>query len=367
MKSRLLTLLLCFMAYGASAQITVNDNNVIGNFFIVRQGHDTIPNGITIGNAGASQQWDFASTVVEHTEDSMIFVNPSILPGSSQFPNANIGATFGMYDSTYVFMKKDATGMRMLGRVQVDMGVVTSFEYPSTIITFPSTMGTNFNVENDAELGRFNFGFDPDGTGPHAFVDSVKIIRRIDESSTIDGYGQISTPYGPFNVIRQNVVTTMTDTTMQLVNGNWELMSPTMETFVGMNAVTVEYEYTARWWSDNAAAKFPVMEMDHDGAGNVYSVTWLKTAPIAELSDMGNIDFTVYPNPASNQVNITTINSDITTVAFFDLKGSMVLQTELSNVESVIAVDSLNDGVYILKAFDQLGNIIAEEKLIVNK
>jgi hypothetical protein len=368
MKTKLLLLVAAVIgSFFADAQITVNEGNVVGNFYIVRQAHDTLPSGVTIGQAGAAQQWDYASTVTEHEEDSMIFVNPTILPGFQDFPNANLGATFGMQDSSYIFIKKDNTGMRMLGQSEVDMGNVMTFPYMSTIITFPSTMNTQFNEGNDFVMMRLEVNIDPDGPGPHAFVDSVKIIRRIDESSTMDAFGTTSTPLGVFNTIRQNLSTATTDSVFQKTNGSWEMLSTEMSTLSGMQPVETDMSYAVRWWSDNAAARFPVMEMDVDAGGNVQHVSWLKVSPIADIDSYGTIDFTIYPNPANDVITISANNTDIKNMVVYDMKGAVVLRSELNSIANNINVEQLEEGMYLVEMLNTEGAVISSDKFVIKR
>lgn len=368
MKTKLLLLVAAISgAYFSNAQITVNEGNVVGNFFIIRQAHDTIPAGMTIGQGGAAQQWDYASTVTEHFEDTMIFVNPSILPGYQEFPNANIGATFGMADSSFMFIKKDNTGMRMLGRSEVNMGQVTAFPYMSTVITFPSTMNTSYNEGNDFMMMKVQVGIDPDGPGPHAMVDSVKIIRRIDESSTMDAYGTVSTPMGVFNAIRQNMLTETTDSTFQLVNNNWELMSPEMSNLSGMQPVETDSSFAVRWWSDNPSAKFPVMEMSVDATGNVQQISWLKVAPIADIESYGVIDFSIYPNPANDVITISANNTDIKHMVVYDLNGSVVLEAELNSITNDVNVEQLEEGLYLIEMLNTEGGVVSSDKFVIKR
>jgi len=64
-------------------------------------------------------------------------------------------------------------------------------------------------------------------------------------------------------------------------------------------------------------------------------------------------DFSIYPNPASDIINIKSI-STIDTIEMFDLLGKQVLVTEQTEQ---IKVNDLPSGVYLLKVYSDKGNM----------
>lgn len=61
-------------------------------------------------------------------------------------------------------------------------------------------------------------------------------------------------------------------------------------------------------------------------------------------------DVTIYPNPASNTVNIKSINSDIEQIEIYNLQGKRVLKLINFKGKNQIDVSNLSKGIYILKA-----------------
>jgi len=72
--------------------------------------------------------------------------------------------------------------------------------------------------------------------------------------------------------------------------------------------------------------------------------------------------FTIYPNPASNKVIITS-ESNIQLIHFLDLSGKIGLSVE-GNVENGIDISALNNGIYIVKVVFDGG--IEYQKIIKN-
>src|SRR3972149_2346537 len=167
MKKTLLSFLMLTSVgiYSSQAQIFIYDTDVVGVGSIVEQAHDTIPGAITIGSGGASQTWNF-STISQDGLDTSFFQNPSPLPGSSNYPLANIGLSDTKQDSSWMFLTKNAAGLAVVGMSQYQNGQLINIPIYSVIITFPSTMGTNFGGTWNGQLVALPIGQDLDGPGP---------------------------------------------------------------------------------------------------------------------------------------------------------------------------------------------------------
>lgn len=82
--------------------------------------------------------------------------------------------------------------------------------------------------------------------------------------------------------------------------------------------------------------------------------TILRYTPIAETSGLQSIsatDMNVYPNPAQNSLNINVMNGDIQNAAYtvYDIYGRIMLTDVLNNAHTIINIESLPAGQYILK------------------
>ncbi|MDX2362251.1 MAG: T9SS type A sorting domain-containing protein [Crocinitomicaceae bacterium] len=367
MKSLLLFASALFVGSMSFGQITVTDANLVNPFEMVKQAHDTVPT-TTIGSAGAAQTWDYSSSVVEHFVDTLNFATPGTMPpGSAYYPGANLGAYEDINDNAFMYLKKDVTGLYMLGQVYWDGSAWEKKDAAETIITFPSTMGTSFTESSTTVLGTFLAGVDPDAGGPHGFVDSVKYVQFTDVLSVVDAWGDITTPLGIFASIRQNKTTDKTDSLYQLVAGVWEPLSPEMETMIGQPGVQVYSGYSVTWWSDDPSARFPVMEMSHDNAGTVYSVTWLNEAPSAGLHIVDADEVNVYPNPATNALTIELSNDNVTEVVVYSITGAVVSSVDVSSTKILIELTSFENGVYFYELRNAGGEVMLSDRFIVQK
>jgi len=85
--------------------------------------------------------------------------------------------------------------------------------------------------------------------------------------------------------------------------------------------------------------------------------------PLVGLDDIEKQDnsITLYPNPANNQVNISSENI-INSIEIFNFLGQSVYKTNVKSREKIIDINSLSKGVYIIGVSTDMGYI--RKKLI---
>ena len=96
-------------------------------------------------------------------------------------------------------------------------------------------------------------------------------------------------------------------------------------------------------------------------------------SPCASLSLNTNEDpnyFTIYPNPSNGVINITGNFNQIESIKIYDLKGSLVFTSNLSenkkiSTYKILNVDHLQNGIYVLSYKNDNRKIT--KKLIINK
>ena len=72
------------------------------------------------------------------------------------------------------------------------------------------------------------------------------------------------------------------------------------------------------------------------------------TDTIEVLNPIGNDEVIMFPNPASNEISIYRTNPDaeISNLIIYDLRGKLILQTEIPNQLTSINTSNLIDGMY---------------------
>ena len=89
---------------------------------------------------------------------------------------------------------------------------------------------------------------------------------------------------------------------------------------------------------------------------------------IAERSVENENEMSLYPNPASDELNIRSLsNIRLVEVQIFDLLGKMTicLKVPPSDVHK-IALPNLSSGLYLLRAKDEVG-LYHSKKFVINK
>lgn len=70
----------------------------------------------------------------------------------------------------------------------------------------------------------------------------------------------------------------------------------------------------------------------------------------------------VYPNPASNQVNIEVLTNEISTLEVYDVSGKFLFSQILNNKTNTINIENLTSGIYFFKVNSSEG--ISTNKII---
>ncbi|MFT7345474.1 MAG: hypothetical protein ACI9XP_002069, partial [Lentimonas sp.] len=88
----------------------------------------------------------------------------------------------------------------------------------------------------------------------------------------------------------------------------------------------------------------------------------LITHPQAGVNEKDLVDFSMAPNPASNNVVLTFDGADKKQISLVDLTGKVISEIEINVNQHTLDVSSLNKGIYIVKVSSAGGEVI--KKLI---
>ena len=94
-----------------------------------------------------------------------------------------------------------------------------------------------------------------------------------------------------------------------------------------------------------------------DGTSNIFNESLIST-------------FTLYPNPANNNVSlIYDLEEDLNQIFISDINGKKIKDYQLSKQNSLskleINISELNKGIYIVSLHNKIGELIANEKLVI--
>lgn len=75
---------------------------------------------------------------------------------------------------------------------------------------------------------------------------------------------------------------------------------------------------------------------------------------------VGNSVFSLYPNPAKNQINIQLVNDEADLALLFDISGRLLFQTQLSNTQQLIDLTVLTSGIYFVKVNNSTAKFVKQ-------
>jgi len=350
MKKNLLFSSFVISAFSVGAQITIttSDMPVAGQTYIMA--NDTTVT--SFGSAGVSQTWNFAAWANQST-DTTIFETPSSVPGFSFFPTATLGIDGGDGAS---FMKNSSSQIDILG-FYADFGfgpMAVPFTPPQKFLTFPSNYLTTYNGTSKYEL-TFFIG--------QPGLDSMKVKASINYTSTIDAWGSLTTPVNSnVSSLRQKYIEISTDSTFLLPTGQPWMFNPSTP---GNPNPRVDTTNNYRWWSNTK--KFPVAEVIADGNNVVSSASYLLSMQVGVNEQvMTKNEVNVYPNPASDKINITGISTE-SYLVIFDVNGKLMERTRLKKSNTIINTANYENGIYFYQITALTGKPVGKGKFIVSK
>ena len=343
--------LILFIPFVSICQITVDVNDFADGGDTVRLSTANNP-GIDFTTTGANMSWDFSDLSAE--EQELVEYKDVSLAGPL------VSFTFGAFaDETYqatnytaaTDIPLDAAGQFL----PININEVNQFAKHSDSAV--GLVGLAINVEgNDIPVPSdtietkyllpLNFS-DAYNSRGYTYLNMNPIFNLIwiqyrQRSSTVDGWGNVTTPYGSFDCIRVKHEIAETDSVLIDFAGTgtpiWiELPVPP----------SVEYE----WIAKNELA--PVLSIRTTNAGGNETVTQIKYRDIYLGLDAGinenTLNLNIGPNPVENELMIKGLKGD----EIFDvcsLDGKVVLSGKLMNQGSFAQIDmsTLHTGAYLL-------------------
>ncbi|HRW21003.1 MAG TPA: T9SS type A sorting domain-containing protein [Bacteroidales bacterium] len=268
--------------------------------------------------------WDYSS-LGENEELKFWYIDPDETGIIDSFPNATIAEVSDVVPG-YMFYATGDYYLSRLGSMDQDM-YMNYYSDSATLYSFPITAGDDQSYSYEGALEYISMS---------TWMDIVNGEINIEA----DAQGTLITPSGTFeNVLRIHVIESF-EAQVDLGLG-----TPT-------TVMTLEDDYYY-WFHEDY--KSPIL---------IYGITdtqsllkqketteVLRYQPIITTSlntNQKKLNLTVYPNPASKNLNIiSSIGSEITV---YDILGNVVLSTKLIQNNLRIDVSNWKQGMYILKS-----------------
>lgn len=352
--------LLCFLTavgFTAKAQITITDSDMPspGNVF-----YQSIPDtllGLDLSQTGTSFVWDYSSmTAIAQTRDT--FISISDVPFAIRFqlplsanlvqylPTPDSVGPFSLGGEGYQVYRKGSVNYEDLGvgGELNSLPLVFANDPTDKVYFFPLTYGDMDSSVSVAEIAV-----------PNLFY----IRQERKRINTVDGWGDLISPYGTFSAIRIKSEITGRDTI------SFDTLA------VGFNIpTTTEYK-----WLGNGHG-VPLLQINTnriDSLGGMEVTTSIRYQDSLRVFGPNSIlapkakRLTMYPNPANEQVRLDWAGQlrPGATLKVVDMQGRVILENELNGYSVQLMLHSFSSGTYLVQIKD--GERLYSGKLQISK
>lgn len=281
-----------------------------GNAYTINFGPYLAP-----GGAGANQIWNL-TTLATDSSLAVQFVPPASTPNAAQFPTATVAEMSTLVTQYY---RVAADGIHFAGS---DDGTSVIVHAPQgKFLAFPCTFGTSWSTPQNAAFT----------------IEGMPVTRTGTFNGHADGYGTLVMPGATIpNVLRVHWTHTLQD---------------------ALDLFTISYIYDSYAYFV-AGQSHPIVELvtasTDVGSGPIVNQFSRWSGDIStSIKALRKVEIAVFPNPASDEVNITLPDSFGTAshITIVDMAGRTVLNKMLpgTNTRNArIDVSSLFSGIYQL-------------------
>ncbi|CAN5783255.1 hypothetical protein BH11BAC7_BH11BAC7_17530 [soil metagenome] len=353
MKTSLLCIAALTIGTALSAQITITQSDIAPLYSRVIQHNDTMPT-VSEGNSGTNQTYNLSALQPQST-DTILFTLPQFTPNGANFPGSNFAAVINS-NQAYIYLNQSATAFQITGQAADPFGtgiVDIAYSDYEKVLKFPCTYNTSF-TDTARGQGWTYLGYDP-GVGFQ--IDSVNIRSTIFKTSTVDGWGNVTTPMGTFNALRVNTTRKQIDT----------IDVQTMNVWIYDAYIQTDSVRTYTYWANGIGYQLAELT-DHQDFGSITSATWLDSIPqqnvgMNELAHQPEMN--VYPNPSVEIVTFVSNGADVASIQILDMNGRIVKTTIVTADRTTVNVSDLSSGMYFFQAVNANGTILEKGKLNV--
>ncbi len=358
---RIFLLLMTAVSTAAISQITIVESDFAngGDTVIVSSSDDT---SLDFNATGADFSWDFSTINIETQRiDTFYDISSAEFLYQAVFNN---GFTNPDYESDYFLPWSD---------VDFSMGqqVGLSIEDPVAFTKKSSTKieGVGFGIKaNGFSIPASSDTIDVKYELPMTFNDTWTsnsyteldlnpafdgiYLRYQQRTSVVDGWGQITTPFKTYDVVRvKSNIESQDSVFVNLFGGQWiELPVP----------ASVEYSWFAN------GEKIPVFSIvtQDIGGETITSVEFRdKKRDFASINQNENTELSIFPNPATSEFFINT-DQKVNSIQILDISGKVVYTEINPLLNQAISISHLKTGTYVLSLDTENGKV---NRLITKK
>jgi hypothetical protein len=338
------------LSFGLNGQITINEND----FF---QSEDSVgistSADLTIDFAatGPNSIWDFSNL----TESGQLFETARSISSAGIIINIQFGPfAASEYRASY-FQQFDGLPIEELtGFLPIQINSVNRMiKTNSSELTIPGysleVQGQIIGFKSDTIEKAYEFPLNyGDSYSSNGYTDinfspiyEARIIMNRQRESDADGYGQLTTPHGTYDVLRiKHVVSELDSIYIEI--------GPIAQWFP-IDRTTSEYE----WWAKNK--KRPVLKVETETLfGNEVPtrITYINNQ--TSSLNTNTFETKIYPNPTNGILNIES-KEGIENIKVFSTDGRRVYEKGTAGTTTTLNLSHLSPGMYTIQAFSSNG------------
>ena len=339
-------LLIQFIPLIGISQITLSNIDFADGTDTVRMSA-TVDPSIDFSSTGANFSWDYSNL----TPTSQLLRDYKDLSSASFFVNFMYGTSApSVYQATN-FLSSSAIPLDQLSTF-LPVTISDVYQFSKNSANSITSVGLSIDVDGNEVPFRsdtietryelpLNFADTYNSRG-YTNLDMNPFYNAIwrqyrQRSSNVDGWGTIVTPYGSFDALRIDHFITETDSIYFEVSG-----------FPLAIELPIPDSHIYEWWANGEQEPILIITTVVQGANE--TVTNIEYKDIYRGLDAGLskklIDYTVFPNPVINELNISGLNHDPTNYLVISIEGRIILRGFISKESSSIDVSSLASGNY---------------------
>jgi len=328
------------MLNNLKAQVKLTNKSIptFDNKFYAKIIKDTvITNNFQFEKSGTNNLWDF-SNLAYGSLDTIYYLNPKQTPYFDTFPTSNLVRYFhdDFYGDQFYYLKRDSMSLSIVGSYSIIFGITNK---NTTNHFIPEYNWFQFPTEKGNEFERiYNVKSPTYKRPPWAAYDSVYIKSYINNQSKFVASGFIKLNSGTFPCLLEEVTQNSIDSTY---SSDTCKNCPWVPDINGWG-----YGRSFNWYISNSIE--PVATF-HESLFN-YNKIIVRTDSIklSSVSDINNLNFNIYPNPASSKLFIENMYLKNSSYVITDVSGREILKDKL---QSEINIEDLQQGIYIINLY----------------
>lgn len=331
------------------------------------------PSGVDLLSTGGPQSWDF-SMLDARVELDVEFLDAQDGEAYDEFSEADLVSIIPPNNERYVTV--DANTVSELGFVGSDpvvgeFSIASKYESPYVLQRAPLNFG-DVNTASTKLVTTLPFDSIPDTLvmGLPINPDSIRVSVTIQRNSEVDAWGDITTPSGKFDVLRERSVETRTTgveayTTLFGWSDVTNLIAGILPDPTLLDPVETEaYVFLAN------DIKEPIASVTVDSNGDANRVQMYRSSTVSSRDLYQNVSATLSPNPTygKTRLQFAGLPAGNYQLWVYDILGNALAHDDhfLDGSGSIKKDFSyLNKGTYLYSLKDQKGEVITTKRLVI--